>query len=264
MQKAWIQWGVAGATAIVAVLLGAPLKAQDNAGIRPVAEELDKRTKPAETDEGGALKDKLSDSAVRVMATFAWSIMPDEVPDASGKLVKLDKTDPQKFFIPIEDARRVIKVATRSAYAEACDLADLEKANYQTLIRSEANRRIWSAQQLLFINSLHMFSVSYFTGNISMTEEKDGAAKKPAAGAEASDSAAPEGGAAAAAQGGAAYVAPKKLSCSPEQKEKVKQSIKAYVEAAGVAEVPGQPAPQAPKPATKQATQPAPVAGGAN
>ena len=44
----------------------------------------------------------------------------------------------------------------------------------------------------------------------------------------------------------------------------MKQSIKAYVEAAGVAEVPGQPAPQAPKPATKQATQPAPVAGGAN
>ncbi len=270
MQKAWIQWAAAGATVLAALLLGAPLKAQDSTGVRPVAEELDKRTKPSGTADG-APKDKLSDSAVRVMATFAWSVMPDEVPGVDGKLVKLDKSNPQKFFIPIEDTRRVIKVATRSAYAEACNLLDLEKANYQTMIKSEAARRIWSPEQLLFINSLHMFAVSYFTGNISMTEKPDTAAT-PEAGTEPADTGAQSAGdqTPAAGQPGPQYITPKKLDCPPEQKEKVRQSITAYVQAAGLSPTPsGPPAPQAAAPAPSgppapQGAKPAPVTGGAN
>lgn len=254
MQKAWIQLAAAGATVLMAMLQGAPLKAQDNTGIRPVAEELDKRTKPVATDDG-APKDKLSDSAVRVMATFAWSIMPDEAPGPGGKMVKVDKSNPQKFFIPIDDARRVIKVATRSAYAEACNLVDLEKANYERLMKGEAGRKVWSPEQLMFINALHMFSVSYFTGNISMTE------KNSDAGAQSGDAGAQGAGddAAAAAATGPQYITPKKLDCPPEQKEKVRQAIAAYVQSAEAAPAPSPAPAQAPK-----AAKPAPLAGRAN
>jgi hypothetical protein len=252
MQKAWIQWAAAGVTVLVAMLQGAPLKAQDNTGIRPVAEELDKRTKPVATDDG-APKDKLSDSAVRVMATFAWSIMPDEAPGPGGKMVKVDKSNPQKFFIPIDDARRVIKVATRSAYAEACNLVDLEKANYERLMKGEAGRKVWSPEQLMFINALHMFSVSYFTGNISMTE------KNSDAGAQSGDAGAQGDDAAAAATTGPQYITPKKLDCPPEQKEKVRQAIAAYVQSAEAAPAPSPAPAQAPK-----AVKPAPLAGRAN
>ncbi|MGZ5916133.1 MAG: hypothetical protein ACXWJ4_02215 [Methyloceanibacter sp.] len=253
MQKAWIQWAAAGATVLMAMLQGAPLKAQDNTGIRPVAEELDKRTKPVATDDG-APKDKLSDSAVRVMATFAWSIMPDEAPGPGGKMVKVDKSNPQKFFIPIDDARRVIKVATRSAYAEACNLVDLEKANYERLMKGEAGRKVWSPEQLMFINALHMFSVSYFTGNISMTEKNgDAGAQSGDAGAQGA------GDDAAAAATGPQYITPKKLDCPPEQKEKVRQAIAAYVQSAEAAPAPSPAPAQAPK-----AAKPAPLAGRAN
>jgi hypothetical protein len=253
MQKAWIQWAAAGATVLVAMLQGAPLKAQDNTGMRPVAEELDKRTKPAASGDG-APKDKLSDSAVRVMATFAWSIMPDEAPGPDGKMVKVDKSNPQKFFIPIDDARRVIKVATRSAYAEACNLVDLEKANYERLMKGEAGRKVWSPEQLMFINALHMFSVSYFTGNISMTEKN--APNAPDAGAPPGDAGAQSAGDAAAASG-PQYIIPKKLDCPPEQKEKVRQAIAAYVQSDAPSPAP------APAPGPK-AAKPAPVAGRAN
>lgn len=262
MQKAWIQWAAAGATVLVAVLQGAPLKAQDNAGIRPVAEELDKRTKPAANGDD-APKDKLSDSAVRVMATFAWSIMPDEAPGPDGKLVKVDKSNPQKFFIPIDDARRVIKVATRSAYAEACKLVDLEKANYERLMKGEAGRKVWSPEQLMFINALHMFSVSYFTGNISMTEKNSDAANAPGAGAQPGDAGAQGAGndAAAAAASGPQYINPKKLDCPPDQKEKVRQAIAAYVQSAEAVSAPTPTTTPAPAP---KAAKPAPVAGHSN
>jgi hypothetical protein len=257
MQKVWICAGMTGATALLALLVGTPLKAQDSPGVRTVAEELDKRTKTDESSESGSKG--LSDSAVRVMATFAWSIIPDEVPGPDGKPTKVDKSEPKKFFIPIEDARQVIKVATRSAYAEACNLQDLERANYEKLMRGEEARQVWSHDQLMFINALHMFSVSYFTGNVSMTEQKTDAAKAPEAGAEPAET--------AAASKGSQFITPKKLDCPPEQKEKVMKAIGAYIKSADV--LPGPPV-QAPAAAQKAAPQkpgtekPGAVAGGAN
>jgi hypothetical protein len=250
MQKVWICMGMAGATALMALLVGTPLKAQENTGIRPVAEELDKRTK---TDESSENAKGLSDSAVRVMATFAWSIIPDEVPGPDGKPTKVDKSEPKRFFIPIEDARQVIKVATRSAYAEACNLHDLERANFEKLMKGEEARKVWSHEQLMFINALHMFSVSYFTGNISMTEQNANAAKAPDGG---------DASAGAAAQGGSQLITPKKLSCPPEQKEKVAKAIGTYIQSAEV--LPGPPV-QAPVPAAPPPAQkPGAVAGGSN
>ena len=261
MQKVWIQRGAAVATAIVVLLVAAPLKAADTTSVKTVAEELDKRVKPAETG-GGAPKDQLSDSSVRVMTSFAWTVLPDEYPSTDGKSIKVDKSDPTKFFIPIDDARRVIRVATRSAYADACKLVDLEKANYEAMIKSEEARKVWSRDQLLFINVLHMFSVAYFTGNAQMTEEGTAAPKAPDPAAKPTEGASAD--AAAPADKGTQYITPKKLDCTPEQKEKVQASIAAYVKAAEVTPTPAvPPAPQGAAPAP-QAAKPAPANGGAN
>jgi hypothetical protein len=274
MKVARIQWGGAASAVALALLVGTPLRAADTNGVRPVAEELGQRTKPA-AKPGGDQKGGLSDSAVRVLMTYAFSIIPDEAPGADGKAVKVDKTDPNKFLIPTEDARRVIRVATRSAYAEVCDLPDLERANYQTLMKGEAAKKIWTQEQLLAINALHMFAVSYFTGDIKITTKEEADPAAPAAPADPAAQAAPavpaaEGAATAVppqakpadeAAAGTEVVAPKRPECSPEQKLKVTNSINAYVQAAK-AEVPG-PA-QAPKTPPVQAAQPSPAASGAN
>jgi len=236
MQFGWNRGGAVIVAAMLPLLIGAPTRAADGTGVRTVAEELGSRTKAPDSRE--APKDRLSDSAVRVMSTFALSILPDEVPERSGAMVKLDKSDPNKYLIPLDDARSVIRVATRSAYAEACQLPELEKANYDALIRGEQARKIWTREQMMFIKALHTFATSYFAGNVKITEE----AADPKA-------APPKAGNAAPAPN-ATTMTSKKLECSPEQRQKVTEAIGAYVRA-GV-------------PATPQASAPAPVAGGAN
>ena len=105
--------------------------------------------------------------------TYAFSIIPDEQPGPDGKPVKVDKTDPNVFLIPDEDARRMIRAATRSAYAEACELEHLALANYKAMMQSEIAKKVWSEQQLLMINALHKFSSSYFSGDARITEVPD-------------------------------------------------------------------------------------------
>ena len=111
MRVAWIHWGGAAFTAALTLLAGAPLNAADEASVRYVAEELGNRTKAPEAEQ--TAPKGLSDSAVRVMSTFALSILPDQVPDPSGEMVKLDKSDPNKYLIPLDDARRLIGAAGR-------------------------------------------------------------------------------------------------------------------------------------------------------
>jgi hypothetical protein len=220
MHRAWFQWGGVATAAVLALLAASPLKAAEDTGVRPVAEELGQRAEPRAQKKGG-----LSDSAVRVLMTYAFSLIPESRPSPDGKPIKIDKSDPNKFLIPDEDARRVIRAATRSAYAEACQLADLARANYQALMKTEEAKKVWSEPQLLMINALHMFSASYFAGNAKITEVPDQGAQ----GASQGD---------AAAQAGTDLVAPKRPQCPPEQKQKVESAINAYVQAAQV------PAPQ--------------------
>ena len=262
MRVAWIQGCGVMVAAALALLLGGPLRAADETGVRTVAEELGSRTKTPDA-AAGAPKG-LSDSAVRVMSTFALSILPDEIPNGTGGKVKLDKSDPNKYLIPLDDARNVIKVATRSAYAEACNLHELEKANFDSLVRNEQARLVWSPEQMLFIEALHTFATSYFAGNVKITEQPaDDAAAK--AGAPAKDDAA-----AAKAAAPTETITSEKLLCSPEQKEKVTQAIGAYVAAAAPPVAPAAPVAAAPAaapiqaPTAPQAGTPAPVPGGAN
>lgn len=238
MQFAWMSLGSAVTLASLQVLLAGPLAAADQAGVRTVAEELGSRTKTEAAPEGA--QKGMSDSRVRVMSTYALSILPDEVAGEGGAGIKLDKSNPNVYLIPIDDARRVIRVATRSAYAEACQLYQLETANYQAMYLSEEARKVWSREQMLFIKALHTFATSYFAGNVKITEQAEtaAAAKSEAATPGASTT----------------TIAPKKLECPPGQKEKVTSAINAYVASTGVK----LPAPSA---AAAQAPQQVPQAG---
>ena len=236
MHMAWFQWGGAATAAVLALLTAAPIEAADESGMRPVAEELGERAAAAPAAQQ---KSGLSDSAVRVLMTYAFSIIPEERSGPDGKPVKVDKSDAKKFLIPDEDARRVIRAATRSAYAEACELADLAAANYKALMRSEVAKKTWSEEQLLMINALHIFSASYFTGNVKISDRPEAEAapadtttvSKGAAPAQGSDQAAAETG----------IIAPKRLQCPPEQEQKVENAINAYVQAAKAPPAQGSP-----------------------
>src|SRR5262245_42780310 len=84
--------------ASLSVLLAVPLASAQDSGVRTVAEELGSRTKTEAASEGGQ-KGGMSDSRVRVMSTYALSILPDEMPDGKGNKVKLDKSDPNIYLI---------------------------------------------------------------------------------------------------------------------------------------------------------------------
>ena len=240
MRSALLRWGRISAWAFFGLLLVPPLAAAENDGVRPVAETLVPRATAPAAPAGGEDKSKLSDSAVRVLMTYAFSIIPDEIDGPDGKKIKVDRASPNAFLVPVEDARRVIRVATRSAYAEVCGLPELERANYQTLVKGEEQRKIWSRDQMIFIKALHMFSVSYFTGNIKIKEEpaKEEATEAPQTGpvqADLLDDPVTEKEAAQAANPPA--FSPKRPECSPDQKDKVTKAINAYVQAANAAPV---------------------------
>ncbi len=268
MRVAWIEMSGAVLAAALTLLAGAPLDAADQTGVHYVAEELGNRTKPADAEQGGSKG--LSDSAVSLVSTLALSILPDKVPGGPNGQVKLDKSDPNKFLIPIDDARKVIRVATRSAYAEVCKLMKLKDANFQAMMRTEKLHG-WTSEQMMFIQALHMFATAYFSGNLKIKESvadstesvadstesdagKSGSAATDALrdyyGKEGADAAKPkkagppankalldyyseEGGdAASTADETPKALTPKQLECPPGQQEKVTAAINAYVQSA--------------------------------
>ena len=240
MQSCRFYWGAAAVAAVLVLSAGTPLKAAEEAAVRPAAEELGQRAAiPQGQQKGG-----LSDSAVRVLMGYAFSVIPEQQAGPDGKQVKLDKSDPNKFLIPSEDARRIIRAATRSAYAEACELPDLAQANYQALMRSEGAKKTWTEPQLLMVNALYLFSASYFAGNVKITDDGQAPAGAPSAANPPKE---------AAPGQETSLVTPKRPQCPPEQKQKVVGAINAYVQS-----VPAGPAPNAAAPAPAPApAQPA-------
>jgi hypothetical protein len=222
MQKCW---GQCFAFSVVALLLAlsTAANAAEMSGSKTAAEQLTERTKtPAADAENGDDKG-ISDSAVRVMLGYAWSILPSTMQGPDGTTIALDKSSPKQFLIPIPDAREVIRAAMRSAYAQICDLPKLEQANYATLMQGEENRKIWTLNQMQMITALHMFSVSYFTGDLKITEK----AAKDQKGDRAADK--------ADSKGDAAFD-PKRPKCTPEKKAAVTKAIEAYVKSAQASE----------------------------
>jgi hypothetical protein len=78
-------------------------------------------------------------------------------------------------------------------------------------MRSEQAKNKWSPEQMLFINRLHLFTVMWLTGNVKFMDKGDGK-KEPTVIAEPNKE--------------------DKKTCSPEEKEKVKASIEAYLKTA--------------------------------
>jgi hypothetical protein len=115
---------------------------------------------------------ELSDKSVLALMRYAWSLVPQRFTTPQGKVIEVDKSKPSDSVVPIETAREVIRVARMSAYAQLCELPEEQRANYQTLMRREEEKK-WTDQQLLYINQLHLFTVMTLTGKVQLVE-KDG------------------------------------------------------------------------------------------
>lgn len=210
-----MMWGVFGA-AVIAAMLGAAAHARAQ---NPQGQSTQAKGAPVASAGGGAKqasgeqddKGELSLRSVKLITGFALTTIPSEVTQPDGKVMKVDKSDLTKVLVPLEDARRIIKVARLSAHAQMCDLPELQGENYLAMMREEQAKKTWTKEQLLFINRLHLFTVMWLTGNVQFTEKEDGKQ-------EAKVLSDPNKN--------------KKRACSNEEKEKVKAGIEAYVKSA--------------------------------
>lgn len=161
----------------------------------------------AQSDEK---KGELSLKAVKLITGFALRTIPSEVKEPDGTVLKIDKSDLSKLIVPLEDARRIIKIARLSAHAQICELPQLQAQNYLAMMREEQSKNKWSKQQLLFINRLHLFTVMWLTGNVKFVE-KDGE-KEAKVIADPDDS--------------------KRQTCSEEDRNRVRAEIEQYLKTA--------------------------------
>ncbi len=148
-------------------------------------------------------KKQLSEKAVKYLMSLTWAIMPDKIKGKGGKEVAIDKNKRSESQVPLGDARRVIMVARRSAHAQICKMPKLQKSNYRTMMKLEIIKKKWSRKQIVYLNQLHLFTVMWLTGNVSISADegkKDAKDKKK-----------------------------KVQKCSPVQKAKVKAQIEKYL-----------------------------------
>jgi len=153
-------------------------------------------------EKGTKEKKNPNDRTVRVIMGWAFAAVPETI-RRDGKDVKLNRSNPKDFYIPVEDARRVIRVAMRSANAEVCDLTDLQINNFRKMMANEKALGKWSANQIIFIKHLHIATGLVISGKFTAGKEaknKDDASadQKP------------------------------KYNCSPEERNRVKADIEAY------------------------------------
>lgn len=160
-----------------------------------------------------AAAQELSEMAVKSFMDFAWSLTPAQFSKPDGTTIQIDKKKRDDVMVPVETAREVIKVGRLSAYAQVCNLPDHQTANHHTMMRKEEAKGKWSPQQLVYISQLHLTTVMLLTGKIKLVEkqgdkdvvveeekDKDGKEKKP-------------------------------LSCTDEERTKVKEMVASYVKA---------------------------------
>lgn len=158
-----------------------------------------------------AQKDQPSEKVIKMLTTMAYSNVPGKIKDKkSGKEVIIDKKKPNTILVPIEDARRVIKVGYVSGQAQNCGLEAYQIANYQTMMNVERKKKKWTPGQLLFINRLHLMTVMMTTGQVRVSEKS-----KPKEQVIKENQAALK----------------KKKSCPAKQTAQIKKTIEAYVDA---------------------------------
>jgi len=123
-------------------------------------------------------KKRPNDRTVRVIMSWAFAALPEKFKFANGKEITIDRSDPKKFYIPLDDARRVIRVAMRSANADLCGLQKLQVNNFRKMMKEEKVLGKWSPNQIIFIKQLHIATGLVVTGGFVAGEEtasdKDG------------------------------------------------------------------------------------------
>lgn len=204
MRSQYRYWGTVLSVALAAMAMSQAAMAQQKEDKQPSQQQ----------DASQGQSKSLSERSVRVIQGFAWQIMPKEYTTPTGTVIKVEGEDPRKFIIPIDDARRIIVAARRSANAELCNLREHQAANYTVMMNVERDSKKWSKEQLLYIHQLHLFTVMWLTGNVNFDGEK---VKTKEEASKAIDE-------------GIAKTE-KAESCSDEERLKVRDNIEAYIEA---------------------------------
>jgi hypothetical protein len=163
----------------------------------------------AVTDPAFAQNKELSDKSVMTLMRYAWTLVPEKFTTPLGKTIIVDKSKSSESTVPVDIAREVVRVARLSAYAQLCELAEEQRANFQTLMRREEAKGKWTDQQMLFINQLHLFTVMTLTGKVQLVER--------------------DGDKEVVVQEGKAL---KTESCTDTERKKVQDQIVAYVNSA--------------------------------
>lgn len=218
-------------------LQAAAQRARDEARTAQVPDQPQDKQAAApdqQPEEGKPVEKGLTESQVRVMLGLAWSVVPEEYQDPEGNTVKVDKGNPNRYLVPVTDARRIIRAASRTAYAHICDLKDHQRSNYLAMMRAERKEHNWTTDQLMFINTLHLFAVMQMTGGVTIEDAEPEPAKPNENG---SVDAAPAEKKEAAPAGPVQA----RAGCPAGQKEKVQKAIDAYV--ASVEKAPEKPKP---------------------
>jgi hypothetical protein len=120
-----------------------------------------------------ASAEELNDPTVDWLMQHAFVMLPDRFTTADQKVIKIDHTKPDDFYIPKEAAREVIKVANNSARAQVCHMIDKQRDNYASLVKHSQDAGKWNDKQLLYIKQLHLFVVQFATGTIKLTQVGD-------------------------------------------------------------------------------------------
>ena len=117
-------------------------------------------------------KPEIKDKTVKTLMKFAFGLMPEVYTGPDGKKIAIDKKNPDEVIIPVDDARRIIIVADRSAKAQNCDLKVMQTLNHNAMVKYEQVFKNWTDKQKLFINQLHLFTVLYMTGNVKFDQKE--------------------------------------------------------------------------------------------
>ena len=173
---------------------------------------------------GPASAQELSEKSVRAFMDYAWSLTPAKFTKPDGVSILIDKNDRSKIEIPMDVAREVIKVGRLSAHAQMCELLEDQINNYRSLMKREDIKGKWTDQQMIFINQLHLTTVMLLMGKIKVVEQA-------------------EGGKQAVVEDGKPAEA---MTCTDEQRKKVKELITAYVKSGPPLTQAAAPAPAAP------------------
>ncbi len=178
--------------------------AQGQAPAKPGAQAKAAPEKPTAAAPG-----EISLKTVKILIGETITLIPSEITKADGTVIKFDKADLTKIIVPYDDAVRIIKIANMSAEAHLCEMPEVEAQNWDALRTHEISKKIWSDQQLFFINRLHFLVVVTRTGkyDVSETAEKDKDAK-PNATTDLSQS--------------------KKPTCTDAQKNDIRNKLEAY------------------------------------